>query len=105
MTDIVDFKLVNNFALENELPFYITGFIRENCENYIPPSGYIIVSCEYVGSTLIGGSILGTSNLSKIRLGREDIVNSRFLSTIGGLLLIALIGIGALFMHGRRKKK
>lgn len=105
MVEIVDFNLVNNFALENELPFYITGFTRETCESYIPPPGYIIVSCDYAGSVLVGGSILGGGGMSKIRLGKEDVVNTRTLLMVGGLALIAVVGIGAVVMRGRGKRK
>lgn len=95
MVEVSDFHFVDNFALENELPYYITGFINQKCETYVPPPGYIIVSCIPIESTLIGGMVKGTY---KIRLGQESFVNSRNLTLIFGGIIIIVLGIAAVIV-------
>ena len=101
MTEISDFGFVLNYALYNELPMYVTGYIDQPCNEYVPPQGYVIVSCDYAGNMVIGGS--SRTSLSKIRLGREDVAGTQNLLIIGGIALVVLIGIGTLFVSSRSK--
>ncbi len=104
MVEIKDFGFVLDFALYNELPYYVTGYITGGCENYTPPAGYTIMSCDPMKSgVVIGGTPM--SGLYIIKLGRTDIVGGQSTMLYVGIGLAAVIGIGALYLYLREKPK
>jgi hypothetical protein len=104
MVEVSDFGFVLNYALYNELPTSITGYIDAGCGDYMPPPGYAIASCEPAGMIMIGGST--QYNLSKIHLIKADVANSQTMVIVGGVVLIAVVGIALFIMskHGSRKR-
>jgi hypothetical protein len=102
MVEISDFGFISNYALYNELPTSITGYISDGCGDYMPPPGYAIAWCEPAGMIMLGGAT--RYDLLKIHLIKADIANSQTMVIVGGVALIATIGI-ILYVASKRSKR
>ena len=103
MVEVSDFGFVLNYALYNELPASATGYIDVGCENYMPPPGYAIESCEPAGMIMLGGNT--RHDLFKIRLIQADMANSQTMILVGGIAFISVVGIALYIMSKRGAQK
>jgi hypothetical protein len=101
MVDISDFNFTGNFALENQLPFSATGYIRSSCDGYAPPGGYEISSCAYVGTIVIGGD--SYTGVSKVTVSQVGVATTNNMAMAIGAIAVVVAGI--LVIIGRKPSR
>ena len=102
MVEVSDFNLVLNAALENQLPYSVQGYIQSDCDSYVPPEGYVVTNCDYVGAKVVGGN--SYQSLYLITVQEQSMVATQTYVMVGGLALVALVALGALYAKGATER-
>jgi hypothetical protein len=103
MVELSDFNFLGDVSIEDQLPYSAAGYIGVPCSNYVPPPGYEVTSCVYIGSVVIGGT--SRRDTSKIRVAQSGVSSTSNVIMIVGISLVAIVGLIAAFGINRKKRK
>jgi hypothetical protein len=104
MVGISDFKFIDDYALESQLPYSVVGYIVGDCDNYVPPPGYVVTSCfNYAGNMIIGGNV--HNNVSKIKVELQSESSSGAMIVVVGLAIVAVVGLLVLSRKYKMKSR
>jgi hypothetical protein len=102
MAELEDFNFIANYAIENQLPYSITGYIDKPCDSYSPPSGYAVTKCLFVGDMSIGG--IKKFKVSQITAQEIGLMNTNLIWLGVGVVVLAGVSLFAL-LGGKKEKK